>query len=313
MYSLGTVPGLHYYQTSLIISGLVAGSALLIFLVPESPRWLLTREKLHEAKKVLKYFRGKFSINMEVEAIQRDIANAPHENAVMLLKHHLCSLKRLKPIAVVLTIMFLQQMSGLNASSAYAAVIFQGAGVKDSSRMASFVVGGTSIVFTFVAVFFVDYFGRKALLLFSGIGMLLGTVMLGTHFYVTRPSLCANTTSQDIGDLVCNSHFAPLAITGLLIFYATFSIGWGPVPWILLGELIPLSIRGAGSSLATFVNWGTAAIVLGVYFNYSELVNIWFAWWTFSFFNCFGIVFVLFFVKETKGKSLEQLSQQEYK
>ena len=183
--------------------------------------------------------------------------------------------------------------------------------MSDPSVTASFVVGGTSVVFTLISIFVVDYFGRKILLILSGIGMLIGTIMLGTHFYVTRPSLC-NITTSDNTDIVCNGHIVPLAITGLVIFYSTFSIGWGPVPWILLGELIPLNIRGFVGSLATFVNWGTAAIVTGFYFNYSELVNSWFSWWTFSFFNGFAVIFVLLFIEETKGKSLEQASQHQH-
>ena len=237
----------------------------------------------------------------QIHGIENDILNTPSENIIVLLNTYLCNSRKLKPVLVMLSVMFLQQMSGL-----------QEAGVSDPSQMASYVVGGTNIVFTLLSVFTVDYFGRKLLLLFSGIGMLFGTVILGTHFYATRPSLCINNTILETTGSTCNSHIAPLAITGLVIFYATFSVGWGPVPWILLGELLPLNIRSLGGSIAIFVNWGTAAIVTGFYFNYSELAYSWFAWWTFSIFNCIGVIFVVLFVQETKGKSLEDLSRQVY-
>ena len=188
---------------------------------------------MEEATKVVCYLRGPMNpIDQEIHGIENDILSTPpSENITVLLNTYLCNSRKLKPVLVMLSVMFLQQMSGLNAGSAYASVIFQEAGVSDPSQMASYVVGGTSIVFTLLSVFTVDYFGRKLLLLFSGIGMLFGTVILGTHFYVTRPSLCINNTILETTGSTCNSHnIAPLAITGLVIFYATFSVGWGPVP-----------------------------------------------------------------------------------
>lgn len=159
--------------------------------------------------------------------------------------------------------------------------------------------------FTFMSIFVIDYFGRKVLLVASGVGMLVGTIMLGTHFYITRPAACNETFVSD--DFICKPHLAPLAIVSLILFNASFSIGWGPVPWVLLGEMLPLRVRGLGSSMANFVNWGSAAIVTGFYFKYSAVVNTWFAWWTFSIFNLSGIVFVIIFLRETKKKVLEDI------
>lgn len=74
--------------------------------------------------------------------------------------------------------------------------------------------------------------------------------------------------------MACGSNLATLAIFSLVLFNAAFSVGWGPVPWVLLGEMLPMRVRGLGSAMANFVNWGSAAIVTGFYFNYSELVVI---------------------------------------
>ena len=214
------------------------------------------------------------------------------------------------PVFIMLFIMFFQQIGGLNASSAYSALIFKEAGVKHYRLTAAYAVGGAGMLFTIISLFIVDRFGRKLLLIASGLGMLVGAVALGTHFYVTRPSLCANSTQPGLlqsDSTLCNTQFAPLAIASLILFNISFSIGWGPVPWVLLGELIPLRVRGVGSGIATLVNWATAAIVTGFYLDYAEKVRTWFAWWSFALMNLAGILFVALFLFETKGKTLEEI------
>lgn len=87
-------------------------------------------------------------------------------------------------------------LSGLDASSAYASLIFKDAGVSNPSETASYAVGGVGLFKTFISIFIIDCLGRKILLIISGIGMLLGTLMLGTHFYVSRS--CLNETSMEL-------------------------------------------------------------------------------------------------------------------
>ena len=280
----------------------------------ETPRWLLAHGHRKEAISALKCLRGRnFDIGNELATMELDLSRKPHLKMSKVLTHFK---KRdvILPLLVVLFIMFFQQIGGLNASTAYSALIFKEAGVTNYRATATYAVGGTGVVFTIVSLFIVDRFGRKRLLIASGIGMLLGTVALGTHFYITRPSLCSSPTNSTLPDLMlsnmddlCNVKFVPLAIASLILFNAAFSIGWGPVPWVLLGELIPLRVRGVGSGIATLVNWATAAIVTGFYLDYAERVKQWFAWWTFSVLNVVAILFVVIFVFETKGKSLEEI------
>ena len=253
--------------------------------------------------------------------MEQDISHSPHVKMSKVLIHFK---KRdvVIPLVIMLFIMFFQQIGGLNASTAYSGLIFKEAGVENYRATATYAVGGTEVVFTIISLFIVDLFGRKLLLIISGSGMLLGTVLLGIHFFITRPSLCTSsgnftltdnnimilqsTSSSDDPEL-CNTQFAPLAIVSLILFNAAFSIGWGPVPWVLLGELIPLRVRGVGSGIATLVNWSAAAIVTGFYLDYAEKVQPWFAWWTFSVLNLISILFVALFLFETKGKRLEEI------
>lgn len=309
IYLLSTINTLHYYDSALILGGVVVAFEVLIYFISESPRWLVANDRKPLAVRTLKFLRGPhYPVQNEVDAIDLDIQKHPRSSLLHVFHEMITKRSVLVPVLIVLTIMCLQQMSGLNASSAYASVIFKDAGVTNPSETATYAVGGVAIFFTFVAIFLVDFLGRKILLVVSGIGMLIGTLMLGTHFYLTRPAACLNQTSPLTNEVeVCNSHIAPLAIVSLMVFNGAFSIGWGPVPWVLLGELLPMRVRGIGSAMANFVNWGSAALVTGCYFKYSELVNTWFAWWTFSVFNFCGILFVSIFLKETKKKVLEDI------
>ena len=308
IYLLSSIEDFHYYNSSLILIGIVALFELLMLFLYDSPRWLLAQNQRAEAIKALKFLRGpKYEIDNELITIETESAKYPRLTTTQALLE-LRKKPILLPLLIICTVMFFQQIGGLNASTAYSALIFKEAHVENYRLTSAYAVGAVGIVFTIIAAFIVDRIGRKTLLIVSGIGMLIGTVLLGTSFYVTRSSLCSNTTLlSDNAEGECNTYLAPMAIVSLMFFIASFSIGWGPVPWVLLAELIPLRVRGFGSGIATFVNWGTAAIVAGFYLDYAKIVNPWFAWWTFSIFNVAAIVFVVVFVYETKGKNLEDI------
>ena len=180
---------------------------------------------------------------------------------------------------------------------------------------ATYAAGGVYLLTTLGIIFIIDLVGHKILLILSGIGVVIGTMLLGVNFYVTRPSLCASsssnastTASKILQDSApCNTEYGPLAIVAIMTFGAAFSVGWGPIPWILLSELTPLRVRGVASGIATVVNWGTAAIVVGFYLSYANTVRVWFAWWSFMILNVAAVIFTIFFLREIKGKSLEQI------
>ena len=102
----------------------------------------------------------------------------------------------------LLFITFFQQIGGLNASTSNSGLIFKEGGVENYRATATYAVGGTEVVFTIISLFIVDIFGRKS---FSGIGMLLGTVLLGTHFFITRPSLCTSLANSTVTDMILQS------------------------------------------------------------------------------------------------------------
>ena len=156
----------------------------------------------------------------------------------------------------------------------------------------------------------IDLIGRTVLLQLSTLGMLLSSSMLGIHYFITRASLCSHSTNNSmLVDLPCNDHFQPLAIVSVALFICTFVLGMDTIPWILMAELIPLTVRGVASGMITVTTWGTAAVFSGVFLPYYALVGPWFTMWSFALINLLGALFVFFFIPETRGKSLEEMEK----
>ena len=272
----------------------------------------MVHKRTYNAMSALRLLRGKQAdIGTEWKAMENDLV----KNSVAKLSSIFKEFNKKEvfiPVLIATSVMFFNQSSGLNARNAYAAEIFTEANLKNPRAISAYAIGGTALVFTTISLFIVDQLGRKILLVVSGLGMLIGTAMLGTYFYVTQCDTHHNvSTSSTLGSLntgtVCNSGLATLAIASIILFSASYAIGWGPVVFVLVGEMIPLQVRGIGSGIATLVNWTTASVVVGFYLFYAEKVGAHFAWWTFSCFNLAAVIFVLVFVPETKGKSLEDI------
>ena len=306
-YGIGT--SFVYYHVAL---GVVMVTSLFVVLcvwLRETPRWLLANGRLRTALKTLKWLRGPdYNVHDEFntmkEALSQTDTTAPWRE---FTKKSI-----LIPFVTLLVVFFFQQIGGLNAQGAYGAVIFKDAGVPKPQFTLAIAVGISVVTGTVASAFIVDKIGRKPLLVISGIGMGIGSTLLGTHFYLTRPGLCSGngaenflTDADSSGKTMCNTQFAPLAIVSMITYNLLFAVGWGPVPWILLPELLPLKVRGTGGGLAALVNWATAALITGTYLSYAETITPWFAWWSFAVLNFLSVVFVLVALVETKGKSLE--------
>ena len=315
-YALSTISDFPYYYNSLVAAGIAAVFESMMVWLYETPRWLILNGQSQKAHHTLRWLRGPSS---EIESEIYKIESA--ETASMWLAcREISRLRRhvTVPIVVVMLAMFFHQIGGGTVVASYAAVLFEEAGVANPRVTAAYAVGGVEVFAVIFSVFVIDLVGRKLLLILSGIGMVIGSTLLGLHFYLTRPSLCSSSSNGTLSEMLqddavfencLNSQYAPLAITSIIIFIVAYSIGWAPVPWVLLSELIPNKVRGVASGMATIVNWVSLALVVGVYLEYGELVQEWFVWWSFSVLNSVAVVFVLIFVRETKGKTLEDIEE----
>ena len=309
-YGVGSITDFPYFNVAMVAVGLVALFEVLMIWLPETPRSLLSRGYSKEAERSLRLLRGnEYDIDAEVKEIKESITSS-RKKGIAVWRQFLKKSVSI-PVVYVLLVLFFAQGGGISIIASYAATIFSDAGISNPRVTAIYAVGVASLTGNIVSFFTVDLLGRKILLLLSGTGMVIGSVMLGTHFFITRPSLCLNSTIIDTVEMVeetpCNAVYTPLAIVSLRF---SFSVGWGPIPWLLVSELLPLSVRGVASGAATFLTSSTAAVVSGSFLPYSQLVRPWFAVWTFSVINVAATVIVLVFIPETKGKSLEELEKQ---
>lgn len=322
-YALGSIGNnFFYYDIALVAVGIVALFEVLMFWLPDTPRLLLSQGYVKEAEKVLKWLRGPNSDKSaeEFKEIKQRIIDTKHAKKRMWKS--MVKKSTLVPFSYLLVVFLVKQLCGINAIAAFAGEIFVNAGVSNPRSTAIYAVGVSNVVGILVSFLTSDRLGRKTLLIVSGILMAIGTTMLGIHFYITRPSLCneyqsiSNNTAlasgleylSDDGEL-CNSHFGSLAIVSLIIYNFGFSMGWGPLPWVLVSEFMPLSVRGTAVGVCSVVSYMSSTVVVGFYLEYVNLVSFWLAIWTFSVISLAGSVFVLIFIPETKGKSLEAVER----
>jgi SP family arabinose:H+ symporter-like MFS transporter len=188
--------------------------------------------------------------------------------------------------------MAFSQFSGINAIMYYSTKIFTtaGVGVKDSFD-SSVVIGLVNVLFTFVAVGFVDRAGRRALLL---IGLAVQVVALAAVGWMFRSGAGGQ----------------PLLL-GILAFIGAFAMALGPIPWILSSEIFPTRVRGRAMSLATFTIWSSCYVVAQTFpmMNDNPAIGPATTFWIYGAFSLAALVFVCRMVPETKGRTLEEIER----
>ncbi|MGB6268174.1 MAG: sugar porter family MFS transporter [Olleya sp.] len=276
------------FWSELIPSGLFL---ILLFFVPKSPRWLALKGQDDEALKVLKQINEEDLAAKEMLQI-KDSLNESNNG----IKVSYFSKAILVIIAIGTVLSMLQQFTGINAVLYYGADIFEkalGFGKEDVLAQ-QILLAFVNLIFTFVAMFTVDKFGRKPLLYIGSIGMIVGFLLLGVTLQ-----------QQNVG---------MLSLIGVLIFIASFALSMGPVVWVLLSEMFPNKIRSVAMSVAVAAQWAANYVVsqsfpmvMGSETNNSAPWNGSLPYFIFIAFILI-IVFVTYkFIPETKGKSLEEI------
>ena len=319
---------------------------VLMFLVPESPRWLYTKGKIKEAKKVLYKIHGTQKADIEIESIKNNVDEHNNDAKVSIKELLRPSLRFILIIGLVLGV--LQQITGINAVYFYATSIFKQTGIGTNAAFTSGVLlSFTTVIFTILAMFLIDRVGRRPLLLvgIAGISISLLICAYGfsqatyelsseeiaklENFDTSKLNVYANKKytndldfKRDIKLALGNQIYAKnegsileaatninanLVLIGVLGFIACFAFSLGPVMWVMLSELYPNRYRGLAIGVIGFVNSFVSWIVQQVFpWELSNLGNA-VSFLIFGVIAFFGFIILIKILPETKGKSLEEL------
>lgn len=270
--------------------------AVTFFFMPESPVFLMSKDREEDARKSLKFFRGKhYNIDFEINEIRETIEKARREKLSFVEGFSTKAAKL--GLVISLGLMLFQQFSGVNAVIFYTSQIFEAAGSDLDPNVSSIIVGVVQFVATFVSTLVVDRLGRKILLICSAGVMCICQLLLGVFFYL-------KDDGQDVKDI------GWLPLLSLCLFMVAFSIGFGPIPWMMVSELFPPSTKGFASSLASCFNWILAFLVTKFFTNLSDAMGSGPTFWLFMAILAVGTGFVVFFVRETKGKTVEEIQRE---
>jgi MFS transporter, SP family, xylose:H+ symportor len=254
---------------------------LMLFFTPQSPRWLIGRGRVEEARIVLrKCGESELTLEGEIQEIRHSFDTTHHD-----LQECLFQRKYLKPILLAITIAGFNQLSGINAVLYYSGNIFKLAGAdRSSALLQSVVVGLTLLVFTIAALGTIDRFGRRRLMFVGSLGYIVGLVAVAYAF--------------------ASQHGGALVLVSLLIFVGAHAFGQGGVIWVFIGEIFPNRVRARGQALGSFTHWIMSAAISWSF----PVIAAYSATYAFVFYAlCMfaQLMWVLFVMPETKGVSLE--------
>jgi len=273
--------------------GLAAVPAVILFvgmyMVPETPRWLIKNNLMDEARTVLRRSRGREDVEQEIKEIQQVEREESQTQARELLAPWV------RPMLVVgIGLAMLQQFVGINTIIYYAPTIINDTGLGASaSILATVGIGVVNVLFTLVAIWLIDKLGRKKLLLYGLTGMTMGTIILGLGFVL--PSLSGLVSY--------------ITLAGMLLYIASFAASFGPIVWVMLPEIFPLQIRGSAVGVSSLSNWVANFIVALLFPVLIAALGETPVFWTLGVICILSMVFVYFLVPETMGRSLEEIEE----
>jgi sugar porter (SP) family MFS transporter len=257
---------------------------------PESPAWLVRQNREDDARRVLATLRDSDqAIEDEIDNVKAVAAEEQKGSIAELLD------ARLRP-ALMLGVMLaiIQQITGINTVIYFAPTVLQEAGLgKSASLLALVIVGVTNVVMTLVAIRFLDRVGRRPLLIWGMVGMIVGILALAATFAIG-----------------IHGNGAIFATIALAFYVGAFAVSLGPVVWLLIAEIFPLRVRGQAASIATMANWAANLVVAVSYLSIIAAIGRTGTFVTYGVITALSLIYVIKMVPETNGLSLTEVEKQ---
>ena len=274
-----------------------------IYFCPETPRWLFKKKGRASAETSLKRIRQTDNVSAELDAIN-DAIQAEGEQ--LSLKELFTTKKIFQRLSIGVAMHILQQATGINPIFTFGGIIFES--VLRNGILSLLILSGANLLSTIPALFLFDRLGRRNLLIFCGLGMVVGHLVAATVFVtgcsVVQTMINGTTASEEV--VSCGSFAGILMLVATVVFVAFFALSWGPIAWIYAAEIFPLNVRSRAVSITTGSNW-----FMGTLMSYIlELITplgIHGVFYLFSGLTLVGVIFVYLFCPETRGVILEDI------
>ncbi|MEN8202558.1 MAG: sugar porter family MFS transporter [Bacteroidota bacterium] len=279
-----------------------------MFFLPETPRWLMSKGREEEARKVLDRIESPEFIDDSISAMKSDIAiDKRQEGFREIFKPWLRN-----ALIIAVGIMFFQQFVGINTVIYYAPKIFLAAGFDGAEKaiQALVIVGVVNVLFTIVSLFVIDRLGRRKLYFIGLTGIFFALISMGLGFMLPGAGKW-------------------FLVISMLVYIAFFAISLGPLGWLMVTEVFPTRVRGLGASIGSLSNWGFNTLVVWTFFKMANAIGnarevvvpegkdlseicpscVGGVFWVFAAVALIGLVWGYFFMPETKGVSLEKIEE----
>ncbi|RPA12986.1 sugar porter family MFS transporter [Gordonia sp. OPL2] len=286
MFLVGVVPAIVY--------------GVLALMIPESPRYLVGRNRDEEAARILQEVTGEAHPLERVKEIRLTVKREAR-TSLKDIRGPSFGLHPLVWVGIWLAIF--QQFVGINAIFYYSTTLWKSVGFDtDQAFTTSVITSAINVGMTFVAILFVDRIGRRKLLLIGSVGMFVGLVMACVAF-----TQAITTVVDDVAEVSLPDPWGVVALIGANMFVVFFAATWGPVMWVMLGEMFPNRIRGVALGVCTAANWLANFTISMLFPEMSKVLGLGWIYGFFAFCAAASFFYVRAKVEETKGMELEDM------
>uniref|UniRef100_A0A2M3ZFG5 Facilitated trehalose transporter Tret1 n=1 Tax=Anopheles braziliensis TaxID=58242 RepID=A0A2M3ZFG5_9DIPT len=293
VYSIGPFVSYHALQWACLMIPIVF--AVTFFFMPETPAYYISKGEKERALESLCFLRGKTADGVQEEL--NEITTTVEES--LKNKGTLMDLFRspgnVRALIICAGLISFQQLSGINIILFYSQTIFASTGASLAPAISTILVGAVQVVASGCTPLIVDRLGRKPILLTSAGGMCVSSITMGLYFYLKHIDSPA----------VPNVGWLP--ILSLIVFVSVYCIGFGPLPWAVLGEMFPANVKSIASSIVASTCWVLGFIILQFFSDLDKAVGSHWSFWIFGIFCAVAFVFTFTTLMETKGLSLQEI------